>query len=435
MRLDQIIFSRNLATEEQVREALEYQKEYGGRLETHLFRMGYVNEAGLVTALSEQLGCPPIVLTGLDIPIEVVEMIPAETAWTLLVLPFAFDQATRTLKLACECSKRTDLRESLETACPGIKIELHLALGVVLQAALVKYYRVAPAVVEIVSPEFEPPTNAISVPIEYLVSQSAKCQILLFEAGETGIPPLGPVLRHQGFIVKIAQSVDDLGREVHESKPDALLMVVPEGRDCVDSLLAKLSDRSISILDFPTYLVTSSVDDSEIGELLGLGFEEVIRVQNVLDLLMIKLKRLKDRLINQRNQRQEILQTLGTHGSLQDMNVVDLLQAMGTTGKTASISVSAMGKQLTVFLDRGRIIYAECDDTTGPEAVYSAIGWNQGVWNVDPIRPEDLPTPNIFTSSEGLLLEGCRRLDEMSRSGNSGLNDIAGALSTLDTLA
>jgi hypothetical protein len=434
MRLDQIIISRKLATEEQVREALEYQKEYGGRLETHLFRMGYIDEAGLVAALSEQLGCPPIVLTGLDIPSEVVGMIPAETAWSWLALPFAYDPAIQTLRVACECSKHSGLREDLQAACPGMKIEFYLALGVVLQAALVKYYRTAPAVVEIVSPEFEPPTNAISVPIEYLVSQSAKCQILLFEAGEDGIPSLGPVLRHQGFIVKMVPSVDDLERAVHESKPDALLMVVPDGRDSVDSLLVQLSDRSISILDFPTYLVTSTVDDSEIGELLGLGFEEVIRVQNVLDLLMIKLRRLKDRLVNLRNQRLEILQTLGTHGSLQDMNVVDLLQAMGTTGKTASISVTAMGKQLTVFLDRGRIIHANCDDSTGPEAVYCAIGWSQGVWNVDPIRPEDLPSPNIFTSSEGLLLEGCRRLDEMSRTGNSSPSDFADALSTLDTL-
>jgi hypothetical protein len=435
MRLDQIIISLRLATEEQVREALDYQKECGGRLETHLFRMGYVGEADLVAALAEQFGCPPITLTGLEIPAEVVQMLPSELAWARLVLPFAFDTDSQTLRVACECSRRTGLKEDLEAACPGLKIDIHIALGIVLQTALVKHYRSAPASVEVVSPESTLSPDSISVPIEYLVSYSAKCEIVIFETGESDAPPMAPVLRHQGFLTRVVQSVEELDVAVRSSRPDALLMVVPGGPDEVERLLTRLSDRSISVIDFPTFLVISSVDDSEIGELLGLGFEDVIRVQNVLDLLVIKLRRLKDRLVNQRNQRMEILQALGTHGSLQDMNVVDLLQAMGTTGKTACINVSAMGKQLTVYLDRGRLIYADCDDSTGPEAVYSAIGWCQGVWNVDPIRTEDLPSPNVFTTSEAILLEGCRRLDETARSSEPPAASSADVDFVFDTLA
>ncbi len=434
MRLDQIIINRRLATEEQVCEALDYQKEYGGRLETHLFRMGYVDEPGLVEALAEQFACPKVVLKGLDVPPEVLQMLPAETAWTRLALPFAFDSSTQTLKIACESSRRTGLQEDLEAACPGSKIELHIALGVVLQMALVKYYREVPRIVENAPTDIPSAMDAVSVPIEWMVSYSAKCEILVYEEEGSGAPAMGPLLRHQGFIVGIVHTADELATAVRKSEPDAILFIMPDGPESVDNLLAQLSDRAISILEFPSYLVIASVEDSEIGGLLQLGFEEVIRVQNVLDLLMIKLKRLKERLVSQRNQRQEILQAMGTHGSLQDMHVVDLLQAMGTIGKTARISVTAVGKQLTIYLDRGRIIYADCDDVAGPEAVYGAIGWNQGVWNVDPIQPEELPAPNIFISSEGILLEGCRRMDEKTRPDGVKSQDDSGALLLFEAL-
>jgi len=134
---------------------------------------------------------------------------------------------------------------------------------------------------------------------------------------------------------------------------------------------------------------------------------------------MIKLSRLRERLQSERSRQLEIMQTLGTHGSLTDMNVIDLLQSMGQTGKTARISVSAHGQQLTVYLDRGRIVYAECDDIRGPEAVYCALGWRQGVWSVDPVAAEELPEPNNNLATEAVLLDGCRRLDEMKRQDNS----------------
>jgi hypothetical protein len=116
------------------------------------------------------------------------------------------------------------------------------------------------------------------------------------------------------------------------------------------------------------------------------------------------------------------MKSLGTHGTLEDMNLIDLLQALGPSFKTARISVTAEGKQLTVFLDKGKMIHAECDGIVGPDAIYEAIPWTRGIWSVDPIEPAELPEPNTFSSNESILLEGCRRMDDKNHSDE---NDVA----------
>lgn len=435
MQLDELIICRNLATEAEVRESLEYQRKFGGRLEAHLYRFGYVREADLVSALEEQFGCPSVCLSGLTVPDDVIQLVPAELAWSKLVLPFALESADNTLKLACENPRRSGLIDDLATALPGFKIELYIALGVVLQSALVKHYRGALAGPEPSIHGSPLEATSISVPFDVLVSTSAKCRILLFQEDESDLPGLRPILTHQGFTVTCAKTIDELVKAAADPDLDAMLLVISGGEEPLSQLLTRLEEKKISVTAHPAYLVVPDVDDQRTGELLRVGFEEVIRPENMLDLLMIKLSRFRDRLVSQRNQRREILQSLGTHGSLQDLNVIDLLQAMGTTGKTAFVSVMAVGKQLMIYLDRGRIVYAECEETHGVDAVYCAVGWSEGVWSVDPIPPDALPEPNIFTSNEAILLEGCHRLDETTHSKDAAPKEAGDALAVFDNLS
>jgi hypothetical protein len=71
--------------------------------------------------------------------------------------------------------------------------------------------------------------------------------------------------------------------------------------------------------------------------------------------------------------------------------------------------------ELTICLDKGRIIYAQSDDKTGAEAVYDGVTWHTGKWVVQPLKESELPAPNNDDANESILMEGCRRLDEKSR--------------------
>ncbi|MEW5795178.1 MAG: DUF4388 domain-containing protein [Candidatus Zixiibacteriota bacterium] len=414
MRLDELLIADNTVAEAFVREALDYQRICGGRLESHLYRFGYASEETLVTSLARQFGFPPVCLSGITIDRGVIRMIPADLARSCLILPFFYDKSGSLLKIACENPRRSGLDQELRELLPGIRVERYVAIADTLRAAIVSHYRDAVVISESPPTRDIPASGSVSVPIDQLVSLSAACRVLLIRDNDTDVPALRPVLLHQGFVVTECVSPHDLRSTFESAKPDILVLVGSDSSR-LQMLFAEIDSLATAIASCPSFLVMREIDDADIGRLLRIGFEEVVRAGNVLDLLMIKLNRFKERLITQRNQRVELLQALGTHGSLADMNVIDLLQAMGPTGKTARISISAEGRQLTVFIDRGRVMYAECDDFIGPDAVYSAVGWNQGVWSVDPVCPDELPAPNVFSTNEAILLEGCRRLDEHNR--------------------
>jgi hypothetical protein len=88
---------------------------------------------------------------------------------------------------------------------------------------------------------------------------------------------------------------------------------------------------------------------------------------------------------------------------------------MGPGGRTAKIRITSDQGKLTICIDKGKIIHAESGDKVGAEAVYEAVAWQTGKWVVQPLRPEELPEPNNSASNEALLMEGCRRHDEKSR--------------------
>lgn len=441
MRLDQLTIVRDLASQQQIDEALAYQRVYGGRIESHLFRLGYVSEAKLVEALSAQLGCSGICLSGINIDEETLKFLPAEIAWSWLALPVVYDSSRGNLTVACEYPRNAKLTEALAVVCPGVTIDLRLALGDVLRSSLVRFYRQpvdsfeepSPQNNEVISDQFLSTPSLPYGPAES--EEPERCHILLYDGNGGSNPAIAQMLSHQNYSVAVVEAVDDLILETRRVFPQAFILAVPGGRDSALELLTKLLSKGLLVSGCPVYLVLSSYSSSDVSELLKAGFEDVIGSDNVLDLLMIKLSRLRERLNWERIQRLEIMQALGTHGSLTDMNVIDLLQAMGQTDKTARISVSAHGQQLTVYLEQGRIVYAECDDIRGPEAVYCALGWRHGVWSVDPVASEELPEPNNDLTNEAVLLDGCRRLDEMGHQSSPPESPTGDPLTVLDDLS
>jgi hypothetical protein len=441
MRLDQLMIAGKLANEQEVDEAFEYQRVYGGQLESHLFRLGYASENELVKALAAESACSGICLSGIEIHEDVLKLLPSEFTWRWLALPVSYDSSRGILTVACEDPRKPELIEALTKACPEVTVDLQVALGDVLRSCLARYYRQpvvsfeepVPEISGVISNQFPSGQRLAYEPAE--PEEPGRYRILLYDATEGGCSAVGQMLSHQNFSVAVVHAVDDLISETRRISPQAFILAVSGGRDAALELLKKLISSGLLVSGCPAYLVLSSYSSSDASDLLNAGFEDVFGSDNVLDLLMIKLSRLRERLNCERAQRMEIMQTLGTHGSLTDMNVIDLLQAMGSTGKTARISVTAHGQQLTVYLERGRIVYAECDDIRGPEAVYCALGWRKGVWSVDPIAPEELPEPNNNLANEAVLLDGCRRLDEMGHHNSTQVSTPGDPLAVFEGLA
>ena len=86
-RVMESLCKKKLLVENDIRKALVIQKEKGGKISDILVGMGLVSRGDLVSALSEELGIPPIDLSRYQIPPEVVRLISKKIAKNYHVMP------------------------------------------------------------------------------------------------------------------------------------------------------------------------------------------------------------------------------------------------------------------------------------------------------------------------------------------------------------
>ncbi|MEO0813631.1 MAG: DUF4388 domain-containing protein, partial [Myxococcota bacterium] len=101
-------------------------------------------------------------------------------------------------------------------------------------------------------------------------------------------------------------------------------------------------------------------------------------------------------------------------GDLADMGVVDLIQTIEIGRKSGTIRFRRDdGKLGQLYFRNGKVIDAELDRLKGEHAVYRLMVWNDGKFDIEfgQIERNDV----VELSSQGLLMEGMRRLDEWGR--------------------
>ena len=98
-KLGEILVRENLLTPQQLREALDYQREHGGRLGFNLVKLGLVSDDMITAVLSRQYGVPSVNLELFDIDDSVIRLIPREVAEKYSVLPLSRVGATLTLAM------------------------------------------------------------------------------------------------------------------------------------------------------------------------------------------------------------------------------------------------------------------------------------------------------------------------------------------------
>jgi CheY-like chemotaxis protein len=120
-------------------------------------------------------------------------------------------------------------------------------------------------------------------------------------------------------------------------------------------------------------------------------------------------------LVMQRKEREGLSRTSKTRfaGALSDMGLVDLLQTIDVSRKSGALQLSSGEKRGQIYFQEGRVIDAELGPLRGEAAIYRFLVWSEGEFELDfrDVRRED----RIGVSTQGLLMEGMRRLDEWGR--------------------
>jgi type IV pilus assembly protein PilB len=98
-KLGEILVRENLISPQHLREALDYQREHGGRLGFNLVKLGLISDDMITAVLSRQYGIPSVNLDLFNIDAAVIGLIPQEVAQKHSVLPLSRVGATLTLAM------------------------------------------------------------------------------------------------------------------------------------------------------------------------------------------------------------------------------------------------------------------------------------------------------------------------------------------------
>ncbi|HEX3988790.1 MAG TPA: secretion system protein E, partial [Verrucomicrobiae bacterium] len=86
-RIADALVEDNLLSARQVEELLDQQKKQGARLVKLIVEKSYVSEQDLAVCMGRVLNVPPVNLARINIPDEIVELLPRDTEYTHKVLP------------------------------------------------------------------------------------------------------------------------------------------------------------------------------------------------------------------------------------------------------------------------------------------------------------------------------------------------------------
>lgn len=142
--LGQILKEIELVTEGDIQEALSRQKKSGGLTGKILIEMGVCSEGDITMALAAQNDMSFVDLAGVDIPIELLDLLTEAQAQTYRVVPLEYDAAKKTLVVAMDDPTKIvvfdELSFALQGRIPGIRIQGALASKEDIDGALERYY-------------------------------------------------------------------------------------------------------------------------------------------------------------------------------------------------------------------------------------------------------------------------------------------------------
>ena len=136
-KLGEILIRENLISAQHLREALDYQREHGGRLGYNLVKLGLVTDDMITAVLSRQYGIPSVNLDLFKIDEPVLRLIPQEVAQKYSVIPLSRVGATLTLAMVDPTNvfAMDDIK-----FMTGLNVEPVVVAEVSIQQAIAKYY-------------------------------------------------------------------------------------------------------------------------------------------------------------------------------------------------------------------------------------------------------------------------------------------------------
>ena len=238
----------------------------------------------------------------------------------------------------------------------------------------------------------------------------AKQHLLLVDGDPKSLRVMEVSLKKAGFSVTTAIHGKDALEKVQISPPDLVLAdtKMPE-MDGFELCKTLKSDERFKHIPF-VFLTNQKAVEAKVKG-LELGGDDYLTKPIYIKEIVTRVKMILQKAEKERIERRETTKG-GFAGNLADMGVVDLVQTFEIGRKTGNISIKGE-RVATIYFKEGRVIDAELGRLKGENAFYRLLNATEGEFEVQ-FTALDRPE-RIEVSTQGLLMEGMRRLDEWGR--------------------
>jgi CheY-like chemotaxis protein len=241
----------------------------------------------------------------------------------------------------------------------------------------------------------------------------AKQNLLLVDADPRSLRVLEVSLRKAGYSVTAATDAQGALDMIALSTPDLILADTRlPGMDGF-AFVQRLHERP-EFAGIPFIFLSSDPTVESKVRGLELGVEDYLTKPIYIKEIITRVN-----LVLQRKQREGLQHNKTSAsktrftGSLADMGLVDLIQTIDISRKSGVLHIASRSLRGEIYFRDGKLIDAEMGRLVGERAVYRALVLSEGTFEIDfrPVRRED----RIQMSTQGILMEGMRRLDEWGR--------------------
>lgn len=223
-------------------------------------------------------------------------------------------------------------------------------------------------------------------------------------------------------VVNVANdSTDALLRSI-DDPPDLIIsdyqMPGLDGRQLLEKLKSRANTARI-----PVILMASRSDVNERLKSVRETVEDFLEKPFYLREAGTHLKHVIDKVALEKMAREAGSDNSTVNGSLSQMNVIDLLQSLELGRKNCALTLTNNGDRCDLFFSEGQINHAAYGDLAGDDAVYKVLLWTGGSFKIDFNGASNQQTTT--RSTQGLLMEGLRLLDEANRDNETEVDPFA----------
>jgi CheY-like chemotaxis protein len=236
---------------------------------------------------------------------------------------------------------------------------------------------------------------------------ASNLKILVVDDNPTILNLICRTLEKCGEIIRATDGAEALLKTM-QVKPDLIIsdysMPIMDGRALFEKLRTYKETQNIPFV----FLASQQEIDERLRTVVD-GVEDYLVKPFFARDLLRDTRRITARLLQQRMESQGAT----TKGKLAEISLIDWMQTLEQGRKTCALIVRSGAEECTLYFREGQVNHAVCGKVAGDAAVFKVLTWAEGDWEVD--FQKTSPEQSTTMSTQTLLLEGLRMIDEASR--------------------